>query len=97
MTQARFGELVGMGSKNVSAVERGQVGISVPMLLGICEVLKVSPNDLLLDKTSGNDVQLLCGRLERLSAEQFRIALDVNNSLLEAFALSGYDEDGGSV
>lgn len=87
LTQERFAELIGMGAKNVSSIERGAVGISVTSLQRICQVLSISADDLLFGKVEGNDVQTLTARLKRLTPEQFQIANDILNKLLEAFAL----------
>lgn len=88
LTQDKFGELIQMGAKNVSAVERGVVGISLLTLRRICEVLSVS-SDYLLFGSEGekSDVRLLAERLSRLPPKQFNIVWDVFNKLLEAFAL----------
>lgn len=86
-TQEKFSELIGMGTKSLSAVERGTVGISLVTLMRICRVLSISANSLLFENTPKNDVQALTGRLELLTQEQFAIANDVLCKLLEAFAL----------
>lgn len=88
LTQDRFGELIGMGTKNVSAFERGSVGISLSTLKKICEVLSISSDDILFDREAENDVQALSSRFRRLSPKQFHIANDIFNKLLEAFAIS---------
>jgi len=87
LTQERFSELVGLGTKSVSAIERGTVGISLSALQKVCRVLSVSSDTLLFGETAENDVQELNARLGRLSPEQFSIAEDILNKLLEAFAL----------
>lgn len=87
LTQERFAELIDSGAKNISAVERGAAGVSVPTMKKICEVLSVSSDTLLFGSPNKNDINNLVSRLERLSPEQFDIASDVFNKLLEAFAL----------
>ena len=89
LTQEKFAELVQLGAKNISAIERGVVGVSVASVIRMCQVLHVSSDTLLLG-ASGDAGQAdgLAARLERLSPEQFAIARDILNSLLEAFALS---------
>ena len=87
LTQERFAELIGMGTKNVSAIERGTVGVSLAALQKICRVLSVSSDKVLFDGEPENNVQALTSRLERLSPEKFEIAEDILNKLLEAFAL----------
>ena len=89
LTQETFAELVQLGAKNVSAIERGVVGISIPALIRICRVLSVSSDMLLLGKSSGGgEAQAMAARLERLTPAQQGIALDILNKLLEAFALN---------
>lgn len=88
LTQDRFAELIGMGTKNVSAIERGAVGVSLSSLQKICQVLSISGDDILFEKKPENAVQTLASRLGRLSAKQFAIASDIFNKLFEAFAIS---------
>ena len=38
-TQDRFSELLGIGSKSLSSIERGVVGVSLSTLLRICDIL----------------------------------------------------------
>ena len=88
LTQERFSELIGMGTKSVSALERGTVGISLSTLQKICRILSISSDDILFDeKAAENDVQILTARLKRLSPAQFEIANDILNKLMEAFVI----------
>ena len=89
LTQERFSELIGLGTKSVSAFERGTVGISFTTLKKICHVLSVSSDSILFGKCgeSPNDVSELAARLERLSPEEYAIARDIIFKLLEAFSL----------
>lgn len=88
LTQDRFAELIGMGTKNVSAIERGAVGVSLLSLQKICQILSISSDDILFERKPENAVQTLASRLGRLSAKRFAVAGDIFNKLLEAFALS---------
>lgn len=88
LTQDRFAELIGMGTKNVSAIERGAVGISLSALQKICQILSISSDDLLFERGDENNVQALASRFRRLSPKQFDIACSIFNRLLEAFAIS---------
>lgn len=87
-TQERFSELIGIGTKSLSAIERGTVGVSLSTLLRVCKVLSISSNSLLFENTPKNDVQAITERLERLTSEQFAIANEILCKVLEAFALS---------
>lgn len=88
LTQDRFAELIGMGTKNVSALERGMVGISLSSMQRICQVLSISSDSLLFGHQVKNDAQALASRLGRLSPKQFHIVSNIVNQLFEAFALS---------
>ena len=47
LTQEQFGEIVSLGTKNVSDIERGVAGITVSTLKRICEKLSIS-SDLII-------------------------------------------------
>jgi len=86
-TQDKFSELLGIGSKSLSSIERGVVGVSLPTLLKICEILHVSANVLLYEKTRQNDVDGIALMLKSLSDEQFKLASSVITDLFKAFSL----------
>jgi len=85
-TQEKFSELIGIGTKSLSAIERGTVGISLVTLLRICKVLSISSNSLLFENSQKNDVQAITERLERLTPTQFAIANDILCKVMEAFS-----------
>lgn len=87
-TQEKFSELIGIGTKSLSAIERGTVGVSLVTLLRICKVLRISANSLLFENTRKNDVQNITERLENLPPEQFGIVSDIVCKVLEAFSLA---------
>lgn len=87
LTQESLAEKVGLGVKHISAIECGAVGVSLNTVIAICKVLAISSDALLLDSISKNDVSAMAARLERLSPKQYKIAEDVLNKLIEAFAL----------
>ena len=84
-TQEKFSELIGLGAKSLSAVERGTVGISIAALMRICKILSISSDTLLFGITSKNDVCELTSRLEQLSQRQFEIVSDILFKVMEAF------------
>ena len=88
LTQDRFAELIDMGPKNLSSVERGQVGISITTLHRICRVLSISADQLLFGYENNTVPSELAERLSRLSPQQFQIANDILNKLIEGFALN---------
>ena len=85
-TQDQFSEMIGLGTKSLSAIERGTVGVSLTTLKKICTTLSVSCDTLMFGNADKNDVSELATRLEHLPPRQFKIANDVIGSLLEAFA-----------
>lgn len=88
LTQEKFAELVGLSHKNMSAIERGAVGVSITSLCRICEVLNVSSDSLLFDSVEEiSEAKFLTDRLARLTPAQFAIIKSVFNKLMEAFAL----------
>lgn len=89
LTQERFAEMIGMGTKSVSAFERGTVGVSLPALQRICKVLSISSDVILFGSECENDAKIVADRLAQLPSEQFEIARDIINKLIEGFALAG--------
>lgn len=81
LTQAEFAELIGMSTKNISAIERGRVGVSLAALKLICEKLNVSSDRILFDNRPVNDVSLLAERLSFLSEEEISLATGFFNNL----------------
>jgi len=77
-----------MGTKNISAIERGVVGISINSLINICKTLCISSDSILFESNVKNNARFLNTRLEELSPEQFNIVNDIVNKLLEVFKLS---------
>jgi len=95
-SQDKFAEMIGMGPKNVSAVERGVAGISVAALKRICETLCVSSDSLIMDEPVNIDIDklnFLTERLQKLTPKQFKIALDINNKLFEAFLMQEHGSE----
>ena len=86
-TQDQFSELLGIGSKSLSSIERGVVGVSLPTLMRICDILHISANVLLYEQAQENDVASIALQLKLLSADQFEIASEVVTSLIKAFSL----------
>ena len=84
-TQDQFSELLGIGSKSLSSIERGVVGVSLSTLLRCCDILHISSNVLLYEQSRENDADSIAVQLKMLSPEQFQIASDVLANLLKAF------------
>ena len=96
LTQEAFSELVGLGEKHISAIERGAVGLSLPTLQRICTLLSVSADRVLFgqpeegpadDRTAA--VQLVTERLSRLPDRQFWAVKRVLDTVLAAMEPGG--------
>lgn len=86
-TQEKFSKLIGIGTKSLSAIKRGTVGVSLTTPLRICNVLCISSNSLLFENSPKNDVQSITERPERLNSEQFAVANDILCKVMEAFSI----------
>ena len=89
-TQDKFAEIIGMGTKNVSAIERGMVGVSLSTVKKICETLHISSDSLIMDELSNKDADkfdFFVERMKRLTVQQFELIVDINNKIFDAFAL----------
>lgn len=89
LTQEQFGELVSLGTKNVSDIERGVAGITISTLKRICEKLSISSDSILFADRKTNNVKLLTERLERLPPEQYIAVEAFVNRIFELFGLLG--------
>lgn len=89
LTQEKFGEMVSLGVKNVSDIERGVTGITIATLKRICETLSISSDSIIFGDQGRNDVEYLIERLERLPPEQFEAVSTFLNQIFELFAMLG--------
>ena len=71
-TQEKFSEMIGIGPKSLSAIERGTVGISLAALKRVCSTLSVSSDSIIFGRTEENDVSALTARLALLTEEDVR-------------------------
>ncbi len=85
--QEKFGELVDLGPKNVSDIERGVTGITVSTLKRICQTLPVSPDTILFGNQVSDTVDELADRLRHLSPEELKLVKDFLNTVFEMFAV----------
>lgn len=46
LTQLQLAELVDIDRSHISAIELGNVGVSMDVIFKLCEVLKISPKEL---------------------------------------------------
>lgn len=90
-TQEKFSEIIQLGEKNISAIERGSVGISLTTMKKICESLSISADSLLFESTHENNVDALSSQLKRLHPKQFAIVHSMLKKVFEAFTFTNKD------
>ena len=93
LTQEQFGEIVSLGTKNVSDIERGVAGITVSTLKRICKKLSISSDLLLFGDQGKNNVAYIADRLERLPPEQFAAVEGFLNQVFALFARLDSNQD----
>ena len=86
-TQERLAELVDVTGQYISGLERGVVGLSIPVLVHICSVLQVSCDAILLGQTASADTAGIVARLSQLPEEHVRNAEELLNRYLEGIAI----------
>lgn len=88
LTQERLAELVDVTAQFLSGVERGAVGLSVPVLMRLCSVLLVSSDFILTGEAEPSDVLGVTTRLSRLPAEHIKNVEDILDRYMEGVAIS---------
>ena len=88
LTQERLAELLDVTAQYISGVERGAVGLSVPILLQLCSVLLVSSDFILLGDINISDVSGVTARLSRLSADHIKNVEEIINRYIEGIAVA---------
>lgn len=88
LTQERLAELTDVTAQYLSGVERGTVGLSVPMVLRLCSILHISSDFLLFGSTEGSDVTDIAVRLGRLPAEHLENVKEILNRYMEGIAIT---------
>ncbi len=84
-TQERFADSVGVTVQYISDLERGVVGTSIPTLIKICDILKISSDYILMGKTDTRDISDIIKRLQHLDDKQIDIIEKNINLILDAF------------
>lgn len=80
-TQADLAEIIDMNTKNVSRLENGTMGLSLPTLMALCITLEVSA-DYILFGNQGKDLQNTATVLLSKLPEQKQLQAE---KVLEAF------------
>ena len=87
-TQERLAEILDISSQFISGIERGTVGLSVPVLVDLCDVLQVSCDFILLGQIEETDATGIVSRLKRLPEIHVKNAEDMLDRYLEGSAIA---------
>jgi len=87
-TQERLAELIDVSAQYVSGVERGAVGLSVPILTRLSETLLVSCDYILMGEVTLSDATSVASRLSRLPTEHIKNAEDILDRYMEGIVLA---------
>ena len=90
-TREKFAELLDVSVSYMAEVERGRTGISVKMLVKICNMLGLSADYVLFGEDRGDDA-LLLDRIRRLDRRYIPLLYDIISDLL-ALNDGGSDEN----
>ena len=88
-TREKFAELLDVSVSYMAEVERGRTGISVKMLVKICNVLGQSADYVLFGEERGEDA-LLLDRIRRLDRRYFPL---INNMISDLLALNNSENE----
>ena len=80
-TREKFAELLDVSVSYMAEVERGRTGVSVKMLVKICNVLGLSADYVLFGEERGDDA-LLLDRIRRLDRKYLPLFNDMITDLL---------------
>lgn len=72
LTQAELAEIAGVTPQTISTAELGLKALRPANIVNICAALGISPDYLLLGKTSSEDRLLLVQKISRLSPVQYQ-------------------------
>ena len=92
LTQERLSELVDVTAQYLSSVERGAVGLSVPVLTRLCSVLLVSSDFILTGEAEYSDVTGITARLSRLPSEHIKNVEGILNCYMEGIAMERHSK-----
>ena len=80
-TREKFAELLDVSTSYMAEVERGKTGISVKLLIKICEVLGLSADYILFGTPRDSD-ELLLDKIHRIDEKYLPLLNDVITDLL---------------
>ena len=83
-TQEDLAEIIDINTKNISRLENGNMGLSVPTLIALCSALEVSADYLLFDNTENMTKTTQAIISSQLSEENKLQTVNVLKSIITA-------------
>lgn len=83
-TQEKLAEKVDVSVQHLAKLEGGRVGISVPKLVQLCQVLKISSDEILFEKKEKNDISPIVRKMQYLNTKQYKDVEEILNKVIEA-------------
>ncbi len=74
LTQIEVAELAGISDRTYADIERGNVNMRIETLNLICQVLDITPNDVLTEKTEIEDTKTITELIQALTPLQANTA-----------------------
>ena len=87
-TQERLAELLVVSPQFISGIERGVVGLSIPVLTDLCHVLQVSCDFILFGQIKETDTTGIVSRFKRMPAAHVKNAEEILDRYLEGIAIA---------
>ena len=85
LTQDALAEMISIHPQNLSAIERGVNGVSLPTLMSICKKLSVSSDYILFGEYNDLDMRYTDMRLKQLPLKKQAMVIDSMNKLIDMF------------
>lgn len=93
LTQERLSELADITAQYLSGVERGAVGLSVPILKRLCSILSISTDYVLYGESVSSDATGIVSRLSRLPDEHIKNIETIIDCYLEGIAIVEHENE----
>ena len=87
LTQEQLAERLDCSPQYVSDLERGVVGISIPMLRNLCMELGITSDSILFSEDSTYNLNIISERCKTLSEDQFKLLLGIIRNFIEAIQM----------
>lgn len=87
-TQEQLAELLNVSAQYISGIERGIVGLSIPILIKICELLQISCDKLLLGEDKSINSTVIVSKIRHLPVEHIKNVENLLDHYIEGIAIT---------